>query len=165
MMKIRITSKEFGRGKGTVKTFSTLAAAQQYVRDRWQGVEYVDGPADFHTDYCTYHMTGCTLKDLGHRASYDPADDAFWNWVWVPFVKADQLTALRTDDAPTSFTTAAQVDDHNERGQSAVEYLVMLLLVFALAAVIFTAVAPLGKVGAGIFRPDGVTKPLFGDVK
>jgi hypothetical protein len=40
-----------------------LAAASAYIAERWQGDEYRDGPASFHTDYCTYQCHGFTLAD------------------------------------------------------------------------------------------------------
>jgi hypothetical protein len=63
---------------GTVRrNFSKLAQVQEYVRGRWEGVDYLDGPAHFHNDYGHFTLTGCTLADLGHR---DPAD--VWTWLW-----------------------------------------------------------------------------------
>jgi hypothetical protein len=61
---MKITSQEFGRGPVTTRRFATLAAAAAYIADRWQGDEYRDGPASFHTDYCTYQCHGFTLADV-----------------------------------------------------------------------------------------------------
>ncbi|HKD62355.1 MAG TPA: hypothetical protein VKB47_17965 [Terracidiphilus sp.] len=69
-----------------VHKFATLAEVQKYVRDRWQGVEYMHSgdpaPRAFHTDYGRYHLAGCTLADLGRRRSSDPHSDEFWDWTW-----------------------------------------------------------------------------------
>lgn len=65
MKKLTIYSKEFGRGPASRDTFTTVEAASAYIKDRWQGVEYCDGPAVFHTDYCTYTLKGFTLEDVG----------------------------------------------------------------------------------------------------
>lgn len=48
----------------TVRKFATLAEAAQYVWERSQGVEYFDGKAGFHTDYCQYSLVGFTLADI-----------------------------------------------------------------------------------------------------
>lgn len=47
------------------ESFATLADAAKYVKDRWQGVEYVDGRAAFHTDYARYLCFGFKLADIG----------------------------------------------------------------------------------------------------
>lgn len=66
----KVTGKEEGRGKPFSESFATLAEARDYIRDRWQGAEYVDGKASFHTDYCTYKCIGFTLADVGlYRAT------------------------------------------------------------------------------------------------
>ncbi len=65
-----VSSKEFGRGKASVKRFATLEEASKYVQDYWQGADYVDGNDGFHTDYSTFTLTGFTLKDIG-QFSYD----------------------------------------------------------------------------------------------
>ena len=79
--KYAVTSKEEGRGKATRRTFSKLADLQRYVKDRWEGADYIDGPADFHGDYATFHLVGCTLADLGKRAGAHGTDEYFeWNW-------------------------------------------------------------------------------------
>lgn len=63
-MKLSITSQEFGRGPVTTRRFSALADAAAYIADRWLGDEYRDGPASFHTDYCTYQCHGFTLEQV-----------------------------------------------------------------------------------------------------
>ena len=62
-----VSSKEFGRGKAEVEQFATLAEVQAYVRERWQGPDYLDGQDGFHTDYCSYRFKGFTLADIGKR--------------------------------------------------------------------------------------------------
>ena len=57
------------------RKFATLAEVQAYVKARWQGVEYIPGLGDFHTDYGYYTLTGCTLADLGARKDE-------WDWTW-----------------------------------------------------------------------------------
>jgi hypothetical protein len=61
----KITCREEGRGKGTTQSFATLAEASVYIQDRWQGVEYKDGPNGFHTDYSEYTLSGFTFSDIG----------------------------------------------------------------------------------------------------
>lgn len=60
-----IRSREFGRGAAETRRFSTLKGAAKYIQERWQGAEYMDGRAAFHTDYCTYELVGFTLADVG----------------------------------------------------------------------------------------------------
>ena len=75
----KVTCKEEGRGKPSSESFATLAEARDYIRDRWQGPEYIDGPASFHTDYCTYKLTGFTLADIGKKRW---CEDWFeWDWL------------------------------------------------------------------------------------
>ena len=80
--KYSVRSREEGRGPATVRRFSKLVDVQTYVRDRWYGADYIDGPASFHSDYATFQLSGCTLADLGHRAGSDPNALEYWNWVW-----------------------------------------------------------------------------------
>ena len=47
------------------ESFATLAEVQDYVRDRWQGLNCVDGPREWHTDYSKYRAVGFKLTDLG----------------------------------------------------------------------------------------------------
>jgi hypothetical protein len=77
-----VSFREEGRGPATRRRFSSLADVQTYVRDRWQGADYIDGPASFHTDYCAFTLTGCTLADLGARRSNDYRADDYWTWDW-----------------------------------------------------------------------------------
>ena len=60
-----INVKEFGRGKPTVERFATLAEASKYVQSQWQGADYVEGNAGFHSDSCTFGLIGFTIKDIG----------------------------------------------------------------------------------------------------
>jgi hypothetical protein len=60
-----IKGREEGRGKPWVEKFTTLHDAQQYIMDRWQGPDYMDGISGFHADYSTYKLSGFTLKDIG----------------------------------------------------------------------------------------------------
>ena len=46
------------------KSFATIEAAAQYVKDRWQGEDYQDGPHSFHTDYARYQTIGFLLSDV-----------------------------------------------------------------------------------------------------
>ena len=71
-----IKAREFGRGPAHVARFATLSAASQYIRDRWQGPEYIDGAASFHTDYCTYTLCGFALADIG-KVSWHGIEDGF----------------------------------------------------------------------------------------
>jgi hypothetical protein len=74
----KIVSKEEGRGKAHRESFATLPEARDYVRDHWQGPDYIDGPDGFHTDYSTFALIGFTLADIGKRRW---CDDWFeWDW-------------------------------------------------------------------------------------
>jgi hypothetical protein len=73
----KIEVREEGREPATERRFSTLKAVQSYIKERWQGVEYMDSYEYFHTDYCTFDLFYFTLADLGYR---DPNDQ--WNWIW-----------------------------------------------------------------------------------
>ena len=46
------------------RRFATVAEAAQYVWERWQGVEYMDSPHSFHTDYAAYETVGFALADI-----------------------------------------------------------------------------------------------------
>jgi hypothetical protein len=60
------------------KKFATLADVQEYVKGRWEGVDYIDSADTFHNDYGRFTLTGCKLSDLGSRI---PCDDYFeWHW-------------------------------------------------------------------------------------
>ena len=80
-MRYKLTGREEGRGKPFIKTFSKLVDLQTYIKDRWQGAEYMDGPRHFHTDYVAYFVTGCMLSDLGELAGAFGTDE-YWNWNW-----------------------------------------------------------------------------------
>jgi hypothetical protein len=73
--------REEGRGKPAIRRFATLSELQKYVRDRWQGVEYMDGPVGFHNDYATFDLVGAKLSDLGEtRGPW--GTDLYWEWIW-----------------------------------------------------------------------------------
>lgn len=61
----KVKSQEEGRGKVYTKSFASLEQAQAYIRDRWQGPDYIDGQDGFHSDYSTYELVGFTLNDIG----------------------------------------------------------------------------------------------------
>jgi hypothetical protein len=46
------------------ESFATLSEAADYVRGRWEGADYVDGPASFHNDYGRFHLYGFNLRDI-----------------------------------------------------------------------------------------------------
>ncbi len=71
-----VSCREEGRGKASVTKFATLDDAARYVKDRWQGAEYMDGPSSFHTDYCSYELRGFALADIG-KVTYDDCDRFF----------------------------------------------------------------------------------------
>lgn len=75
--KYSIRHREEGRGRWATTRFSTLAAASQYIQDRWQGAEYMDGSDGFHTDYCEYELRGFTLADIGTIGWHDDAYRTF----------------------------------------------------------------------------------------
>jgi hypothetical protein len=62
-----LKSKEEGRGPAHTRRFSTLAQAAKAVKEQWQGADYMDGEAHFHTDYCTFECVGFKLTDIGTR--------------------------------------------------------------------------------------------------
>jgi hypothetical protein len=76
-----IWGREEGRGPSFHRRFDTLAELQTYIKDRWQGAEYIDGPAEFHTDYVAYDFWGATLADLGNRRGPQGTDE-YWEWEW-----------------------------------------------------------------------------------
>ena len=78
-MTFKITCREEGRGEPSNESFTTLAEARNYIRDRWQGPDYINGPASFHTDYCTYKCIGFTLSDIGNRRWCE--DWLEWDWL------------------------------------------------------------------------------------
>ena len=80
-MAYSIEVREEGRGPATIRKFENLWDVQKYVRDRWQGVEYIDGPNAFHSDYCTFDMYGAMLRDLGEHAGPWGTQD-YWQWNW-----------------------------------------------------------------------------------
>ena len=61
-----VTSQEEGRGPKHVTKFSTLEDAAKYIKDYWQGPDYMDGTDSFHTDYSTYTLGGFTFMDIGN---------------------------------------------------------------------------------------------------
>ena len=61
-----VSSREYGRSKAHRKTFTTLEAASAYIQSVWAGTDYIDGPDGFHTDHCTWTLTGFVLRDIGH---------------------------------------------------------------------------------------------------
>lgn len=75
----KVECKEEGRGRATRESFATLAEARDYIRDRWQGVEYKDGNEGFHTDYSTYKCIGFTLADIGKSRW----SDGWFEWDWL----------------------------------------------------------------------------------
>jgi len=77
--KFKIESKEEGRGKPDRELFATLIEARDYIRDRWQGADYIDGPDSFHTDYCTFRLVGFVLADIGKRRYEEWGPE--WDWL------------------------------------------------------------------------------------
>jgi hypothetical protein len=68
-----VECREQGRGPKSVEKFATIEELQTYVRGRWQGWDYADGEAAFHSDYCAYIVRGATLADIfgaESRAAY-----------------------------------------------------------------------------------------------
>lgn len=60
-----IKGREEGRGKPFYSRFRTLKEASTYIQERWQGIDYMDGYSAFHTDYCTYELSGFNLLKIG----------------------------------------------------------------------------------------------------
>lgn len=110
-MKLSVTSKEFGRGKGSREMFATLAEAAKYIKDRWQGADYSDGAAAFHTDYCTYELRGFTLADIGRFTYEDGCREFTFNTeTWPPLPRASEYDAA---------THRAECADMSNRGTDA----------------------------------------------
>ena len=65
MATFKIAYREQGRGKPSIERFKTLEAAKDYIKDRWEGPDYIDGPASFHNDFCRFTLEGFTLQDIG----------------------------------------------------------------------------------------------------
>lgn len=65
-----------------VTPFESLKDAAKYVRDRWMGVHYVDGPSAFHTDCVGYELDGFTLHDIGE---FYRDDDGFREYSFSNF--------------------------------------------------------------------------------
>ena len=75
----KVQSQEKGRAPVSTDSFSTLAEAQAFVRSHWQGPDYKDGDASFHTDYSTFRCVGFTLADIGKIRW---CEDWFeWDWL------------------------------------------------------------------------------------
>jgi len=60
-----IDSREEGRGPTEREAFCSLQEVSTYIQGRWQGIDYMDCPTEFHTDYSSYHVIGFTLWDIG----------------------------------------------------------------------------------------------------
>ncbi len=76
-----VAFREEGRGKEYRHSFSKLEDLQKYVRDRWEGPDYIEGPSEWHTDYAAFRLIGCTLADLGsRRGAY--GTDGYYDWDW-----------------------------------------------------------------------------------
>jgi len=82
-----LKSREFGRGPAHKDRFATLAEAAKAVKAQWQGADYMDGLATFHTDYCTFECEGFTLDDIGVR-SWNP--EGFWEFTFHEHLLGDQ---------------------------------------------------------------------------
>ncbi len=80
-MAYSVRFREEGRGPWTTRKFKTLAALQEYVRDRWQGPDYIEGPKLWHTDYTAFELGGAVLTDLGSRMG-SLGTDAYYDWQW-----------------------------------------------------------------------------------
>jgi len=76
-----------GEGSQTTK-FATIAEVREYVKGRWQGVEYMDSLTCFHNDFGHFFLKNCSLSDLGQRGSTDASSDAYWDWTWHVDTKA-----------------------------------------------------------------------------
>ena len=75
----KVQSKEQGRGPVSTNSFATLAEARDFICSHWQGADYIDGEAKFHTDYCTFNCVGFTLADIGKRRWCD----GWFEWDWL----------------------------------------------------------------------------------
>jgi len=85
--------------KAERKSFATLPELQEYIKARWQGPDYIDGPNGFHTDYCRYTLQGCALCDLGKPIA-EYADDGTvdcFGWQWTDFRPADVIAREQAD--------------------------------------------------------------------
>ena len=64
MSKPYVVKSNLVDGKSTAR-FATLKGAAKYVKDRWQGVEYMRAGNVFGTDYGVYTCEGFALSDIG----------------------------------------------------------------------------------------------------
>lgn len=75
-------------GDGTsVKRFRSLEQVQEFIKQRWPGLDYLRGPQIITSDSynAQWELGGCTIYDLGQRGSFDPQEDAYWEWTWRSF--------------------------------------------------------------------------------
>ena len=86
----KVQSKEQGRGPLSTDSFATLAEAQAFVASHWQGADYIDGEARFHTDYCDFHCVGFVLADIGKRYWVDV--EGFFEWDWLDLDAKEEET-------------------------------------------------------------------------
>ena len=47
------------------ESFTTLGAASAYIQDYWQGLDYIENPHLFSTDYAVYTLVNFSLGDIG----------------------------------------------------------------------------------------------------
>jgi len=60
-----LIGRECGRDfDAWIDLFEKLEDAIAFVKDRWQGEDYIDGPQGFHTDYSTYELIGFKISDV-----------------------------------------------------------------------------------------------------
>lgn len=101
---------ESGIGEGSKETkFATLIEVQEYVKDRWQGADYIDGTDVFHNDFGHFILKGCNLADLGARAI-----DDFYTWIWK-----DLLPKMSDGIEPS---LVAEINAETERSEAESTY-------------------------------------------
>ncbi len=92
----KVQSREQGRGRISTNSFATLKEAQDFVASHWQGADYIDGEASFHTDYCDFNCVGFVLADIGERYWVDR--EGFYEWEWKDLDGSKRFTVVAWSD-------------------------------------------------------------------
>jgi hypothetical protein len=75
----KVQFREEGQEEIFTASFATLKEAQEFISSHWQGADYIDGEAGFHTDYCDFNCVGFALADIGKRRWCD----GWFEWDWL----------------------------------------------------------------------------------
>ena len=109
----KVSNREFVRGPKLTKSFATLAEASAYIQARWQGGEYADGAAAFHTDYCAYELHGFVLRDIAVvRPIWDDGYYCGSEYVWLDLTQPNPTAGAVAEVATvgTDYATLTSVE-------------------------------------------------------